>query len=175
VKATQERRRKPRAPLDSDAIIKIGNDRLACRTLDVAVRGIALTGTMHSKPGDRMQVEFKLPNQRDWISVNGVLVRGEQRRGRPVWGIEFQNINHRTVGQIERYVREFLVGEARERYQRRQANVVQPRLTRPPRNPVVPPRKKPAPQKKSGPKSQYAIENNDLKKIFKAAIDDLEK
>jgi hypothetical protein len=161
--------------LDSDAIIKIGNDSLACRTLNVAVRGIALSCPMQREPGSTMRVEFKLPNQREWISVDGVLVRGETRRGRPVWGIEFKAVNYRTVGQIERYVREYLVTEARERYQRRQSNIVQNRSPRPRKNVAAPPRRKPVQKQASESKGQYAIDSRDLKKIFKAAIKDLEK
>jgi hypothetical protein len=173
--ASTERRRKPRAPLDSDAIVKIGNDSLPCRTLNVAVRGIALSCPQQMQPGSTMRVEFKLPTQREWISVDGVLVRGEMRRGRPVWGIEFKDVNYRTVGQIERYVREYLVTEARERYQRRQSNIVQSRQPRPRNNITAPPRRKPVQSQTDAPKGQYAIDSKDLKSIYRAAIKDLEK
>jgi hypothetical protein len=159
--------------------VKIGTDSLACRTLDVAVRGIALSCPVHREPGSTMRVEFKLPTQREWVSVDGVLVRGEMRRGRPVWGIEFKEVDYRTVGQIERYVREYLVTAARERYQRRQSNIIQSNKPRPKKTVTLPPRRKSVPNQaskpKGRPKGRYEIDSNDLNDIFKAAIKDLDK
>lgn len=101
-----ERRAAPRVPLVSHGVVYIGGEQIACKTLNVAVVGIAITCPVRRRVGSTLQLEFKLPNENDWIKVRARLVRDERYYQSYLWGVQFEGMDEDTQRLLDAYVAE---------------------------------------------------------------------
>ena len=101
---SQKKRLYPRVPLNGNAIIYLGNSRLMCKTINVAVGGMALSCPFPWEPGTFLQVDFTLPNVPRWISAKAVLVRNQEVEDGRVWGLKFKTLHQKVASLIATYV-----------------------------------------------------------------------
>ena len=111
--ARGERRSMARATLETRATVHLANQEFSCLTRDVSSEGLALTG--HSStlpPGTFMRVHLRLPDGRDMLDLDGILVRTDLRSSGMVWGLRF--IAHQRTAQrrIKDYVEEHAAGSS---------------------------------------------------------------
>ena len=113
--AGTERRKKPRVSLDTEAFIEIGGKKIKGRTHNLAAQGVAVLCQLEQAVGDKVKVHILLPNEAGWVVVEAVLVRQERRGEEAVWGLKFERPDNWTVSHIERYIREQLATQARQK------------------------------------------------------------
>ena len=102
--ATKERRAAPRVPLVSHGVVYIGGEQIACKTLNVAMIGIAITCPVRRRVGSVMKLEFKLPNDDGWVRVKAKLVRDERYYQSYLWGIRFEEVDEAGEQLLSAYV-----------------------------------------------------------------------
>ncbi len=93
-----------RAPLISHGVVFIGGEQIACKTLNVAVIGIAIPCPVRRRVGSSMRLEFKLPSENDWVRVTAKLIREERYYQSYLWGVKFEDIDEETQRLLSAYV-----------------------------------------------------------------------
>lgn len=115
--AFKERRAKPRAPLQVEATVIVGGESHGTTTSEISVGGLSVISSVSCQKGSQVAVKFFLPESEEPLKVAAVIEGVQFTQSRYVWRMKFINPNYRTVGEIERYVRQHLVSKAREKYQ----------------------------------------------------------
>jgi len=108
LKVLAERRCAPRVELNSDAVVYLGGEQIPCRTLNVAVGGIALSSPVRRTVGSPIRVDFLLPDN-GWMSAEATLVRDARYYGSFVWGIQFEGLDQQTEMMLRKFVGQQLV------------------------------------------------------------------
>jgi len=103
-----ERRAAPRVPLVSHGVVFIGGEQIACKTLNVAVVGIAITCPVRRRVGSNLQLEFKLPNENDWVKVRAKLIRDERYYQSYLWGVQFETVDEEAKRVLTAYIDQHL-------------------------------------------------------------------
>jgi len=104
----QSGRRAPRVPFLGEAIVYIGNEQLLCSGGNISVSGIllyphALTPRA-AQPQEAMRLLFTLVDDRDWVDIDGVLVRQARLSAGFAWGIRFLQIPAELEDLLQQYV-----------------------------------------------------------------------
>jgi len=104
----QSGRRAPRVPFLGEAIVYVGNEQLLCGGGNISVTGIllyphALTPRA-AQPREVMRLLFTLVDDRDWIDVDGVLVRQVQLDSGFAWGVQFLQVPTEIQEQLRGYL-----------------------------------------------------------------------
>jgi hypothetical protein len=104
----QSGRRAPRVPFLGEAIVYVGNEQLLCGGGNISVTGIllyphALTPRA-AQPREVMRLLFTLVDDRDWIDVDGVLVRQVQLESGFAWGVQFLQVPAEIESQLKSYL-----------------------------------------------------------------------
>ena len=101
----RERRLAPRARLETQATVHMLNQELTCHTRDLSADGLALLSLDGSVPsGTFMKVHLKLPDEREALDLDGILVRTDPLSTGIVWGLRFLECEANAQTKIERYV-----------------------------------------------------------------------
>jgi len=103
-----DRRCAPRVEMNSDAVVYLGGEQIPCRTLNVAVGGMALSSPVRRELGSAIRVDFLLPDE-GWMSAGATLVRDARYHGAFVWGVQFEGLDRQTELLLEEYVDQQLV------------------------------------------------------------------
>lgn len=104
-KMQRERRLAPRARLETRATVHMLNQELICHTRDLSADGLALFSLDSSVPsGTFMRVHLKLPDEREILNLDGILVRTDPLSTGIVWGLRFLECEANAQTKIERYV-----------------------------------------------------------------------
>ena len=99
-----EKRESPRTTLDSDAVVYLGGEQIACKVRDLALKGIGLTSPVQRRLGSTLDVHFLLPDGSGWMRTDAVLVRDSRYYGIYVWGIEFKGMDGWATAQLETFL-----------------------------------------------------------------------
>lgn len=114
--ASNERRKKPRVSLDTEALIEIDGQKSKGRVRDLAAEGIAVSCQLDQEVGQKVKVHFQLPNSKGWMATEAMLVRAERNGRYTTWGIRFQRPDPKVLSHIECFIREQLTIKAREKH-----------------------------------------------------------
>jgi hypothetical protein len=81
------------------------NQEMICHTRDLSADGLALLCLDSSVPsGTFMRVRLKLPDEREILNLDGILVRTDPLSTGIVWGLRFLECEASAQTKIERYV-----------------------------------------------------------------------
>ncbi len=101
-------RRAPRVPFLGEAIVYVGNEQLLCSGGNISVSGVLLFPhalTPRATPKNEViRLLFTLVDDRDWVDVDGVLVRQVQLDSGFAWGVKFLQVPVELEDQLKRYV-----------------------------------------------------------------------
>ncbi len=104
-------------PLDTEFVVFSGNERLWCRGRDVASTGMGLVSPLPGgNPGLYMRIQLNLPEGKNALPVDAVLVREQEITGGFVWGVRFHSLESWVAANIETYVRKQLADQVRSQY-----------------------------------------------------------
>src|SRR5262245_54326427 len=96
-------RRRPRAPLDREAVAYVGNSQAECRTLDVSVGGIALSTRTAHESGQFARLSWAFAaGQR--VDADIVIVRVDRRADEYILGAAFLRIDANVTNRIAELV-----------------------------------------------------------------------
>lgn len=102
----RDRRLTPRARIETRATVHLANEELVCRTRDLSAEGLALVVDESSAPsGTFMRVHLKLPDERQALDLDGILVRTDPQSTGIVWGLRFLEYKAGVQTKIEQYIR----------------------------------------------------------------------
>jgi c-di-GMP-binding flagellar brake protein YcgR len=104
-----ERRAAPRVEMHSDAVVYLGGEQIPCRTLNIAVGGMALSSPVRRRLGSNIRVDFLLPNGHGWMSTGATIVRDQRYHGAFVWGIQFEDLDEQTEKMLGSFVDQELI------------------------------------------------------------------
>lgn len=100
-----ERRLAPRIPLFARVSVHLGNHEFTCASKDLSAVGMSLVSNVQSMPGRFVRLTFPLERDAGPVDVDGILVRIDNSRGEPLWGVEFHSLPSFVRKRIERFVR----------------------------------------------------------------------
>ena len=102
----RERRMAPRARLETYATVHVANQELRCHTRDLSAEGLALIVDEDPVPsGTFMRVHLKLPDEKQVIDLDGILVRTHPESTGIVWGLRLLECEPPARSSIDRFVR----------------------------------------------------------------------
>jgi hypothetical protein len=165
---SQERRQKPRAPLETEVQVRIDSELAAAHIQDISIIGMSLICGYRCQLGSRVQLLFDLPNAPDGVTTEAELVRCHKAGADCIWGLRFVRIHPKMSAAIERFVRDHLVELARGRYASKKPPAKQkkpvPRAATKEANPPQ------DPQNEDPKKDAYKVRVQGLNDLFKKAI-----
>lgn len=99
-------RRAPRVPFLGEAIVYVGNEQLLCAGGNISVSGVLVYPHSPRTVPRRevIRLLFTLVDDRDWVDVDGILVRQVQLDAGFAWGVQFLQIPPELEEQLRRYV-----------------------------------------------------------------------
>ena len=100
MQADPERRRHPRAPLGTDALVITSSGRHLCTVVDVSAGGISIRCQPQVELDDFVQIDFFLPYFSQWFSAEAVVVN----KGKNTWGLQFHAPDSWTISHIQTFV-----------------------------------------------------------------------
>lgn len=103
-----DQRRRPRAPLLSEAVVNSGNVHYPCIALDVSASGLSVAGKALIQTEELVRVSFNLPGKGIWFHCQMELVREEQVDEVIIWGLKFRPEDTWLIEHLDDYVREQL-------------------------------------------------------------------
>jgi len=118
-KEFNDRRVKPRAPLNDWAAVYLENECFFAEITDLATGGIALLSPFQWMPGRSTFISFSLPGSTHLISTKAVIARCDLRQGKCHWGMTFESLKPPDLGAIELFVKTYLSEQARKKYQKK--------------------------------------------------------
>ncbi len=163
-------------PLDTEFVVFSGSERMWCRARDVASTGMALVSPLPGgNPGLYMRIQLTLPEGKDALPIDAVLVREQETKDGFVWGVRFHSLESWVAGSIEMYVRKQLAEQIRSQCSAASLSATRAKLQgaaiQSKRAKRVAKKKKP-----SGPESKNTTQDNEdslLNSLFKRALDKL--
>lgn len=102
----KERRKKPRVPLEGEALVFQGSERIACKSLNISENGVAVLSPVHGKRGLFVRVQLCFLSMAKWLPFDGILIRLEEKDGRYLWGIRFEGMESWVTASVETYISE---------------------------------------------------------------------
>jgi len=106
-----ERRAKPRAPLDTDALVHSHPERYLCTAQDISTTGASIRIDSLALLERFVSVDLYLPDYSIWVDVRAEVVRAERRGESITWGLCFHAPDCWALSNIERHVRERMTSE----------------------------------------------------------------
>jgi hypothetical protein len=82
----------------------MGSERVACRTVDVGMGGMALASPVARAPGQFLRVNFHLNGGSRMLDADAVLVRDSPKDSEHIWGLMFQKLDPVMTRWISDYV-----------------------------------------------------------------------
>jgi hypothetical protein len=113
----EERRHKPRAPINEEVLIRVGGQSIWGNSVNLSASGVAVICAVRADIGAQVTVSIALPDQLESLQLSAQVANVFPVDGGYQWGLKFINPNYRLIGQIEQFVREYMVTQAREKYQ----------------------------------------------------------
>jgi hypothetical protein len=104
----KNRRKFPRVPFPTDAVVYAEKRRLSCRCVDLSVGGMKLIPPAKANRGLPMRLSFQFPGKRQSLSLMAMLIREGSHDQRYVWGVRFFALPPSVEPLIGRFVDEEL-------------------------------------------------------------------
>lgn len=108
----EEKRRHPRIPITARVTLKDGGETNYLFTKDLSVGGAALISEQPISLGTRVLMDFAIPNVKNLIKVEGVVVRYFSQSSEKGFGVKFTKFKPHSKRRLEKALAEHKNGKA---------------------------------------------------------------